>query len=60
MFGDHLTMAFTMSTMASTLGARIRTRTGWRAAREHTALAFVFNTVIVAMTVSLLFGGLTK
>lgn len=59
-FGDYLTMAFMMSTMASTLGARIRTRTGWRAAREHTVLAFVFNTVIVAMTVSLLFGGLTQ
>ncbi|MGW9825682.1 putative membrane protein [Brevibacterium pityocampae] len=59
-FGDYLTMAFMMSTMASTLGARIRTRTGWRAAREHTVLAFVFNIVIVAMTVSLLFGGLTK
>lgn len=59
-FGDYLTMAFMMSTMASTLGARIRTRAGWRAAREHTVLAFAFNAVIVAMTVSLLFGGLAQ
>lgn len=56
-FGEYLTMAVQISTMAATMGASIRSRAVWRAVREHTLLGFVFNTVIVAMTVSLLFGG---
>ncbi|WP_282856162.1 hypothetical protein [Pseudoclavibacter helvolus] len=47
-----------MSTMAATASAEITSRRGWRVARTNVVLAFSFNSVIVAMMVSVLFGGL--
>lgn len=58
-FGDYLTLAVLMSTMAATASAEITSRRGWRIARTNVVLAFAFNSVIVAMMVSVLFGGLT-
>ncbi|WP_181064400.1 DUF1345 domain-containing protein [Pseudoclavibacter sp. AY1F1] len=58
-FGDYLTLAVLMSTMAATASAKITSRRGWRIARTNVVLAFAFNSVIVAMMVSVLFGGLT-
>ncbi|WP_424465343.1 DUF1345 domain-containing protein [Pseudoclavibacter helvolus] len=58
-FGDYLTLAALMSTMAATVSAEITSRRGWRIARSNVVLAFAFNSVIVAMMVSVLFGGLT-
>ncbi len=57
-FGDYLTLAVLLSTMAATVSASIRTREAWRLVRVNVLLAFAFNSVIVAMMVSLLFGGL--
>ncbi|PPG39992.1 DUF1345 domain-containing protein [Pseudoclavibacter sp. RFBA6] len=59
-FGDYLTLAVLMSTMAATASAEITSRRGWRIARTNVVLAFSFNSVIVAMMVSVLFGGLTS
>lgn len=58
-FTDYLTFSLTVSTMAVSSPAEVTTRAMWRKLRTHVLLAFVFNTVIVAMMVSLLFGGLT-
>ncbi|WP_315146556.1 hypothetical protein [Corynebacterium variabile] len=49
--------------MVSTMGvgspAEVNTTAMWRRMRMNTVLAFFFNTVIVAMMVSLVFGGIT-
>lgn len=53
-FADFLSM----STMVSSIGAMSagtpRTRAGLRAVRTHTWIAFLFNALVVAMTVSLI------
>lgn len=51
-FGDLLNISVAVSTMVGTRTTSRRVRT---AVRSHTLVAFAFNTVIVAMTVSLLF-----
>lgn len=57
-FDDYLTFALMVSTMAVTAPARMTSRQAWRIVGRNVVMAFVFNTVIVAMMVSLLFGGL--
>lgn len=57
-FGDYLTLAVLLSTMAATVSAKIRTREAWALVRTNVLFAFTFNSVIVAMVVSLLLGGL--
>ena len=57
-FADYLTLAVLLSTTAATVSATIRSRRAWTLVRVNVLFAFTFNTVIVAMTVSLLFGGL--
>lgn len=57
-FSDYLTLAVLLSTMAATVSATVRTRRAWTLVRVNILFAFTFNTVIVAMMVSLLFGGL--
>ena len=44
--------------MAATVSATIRSRKAWTLVRVNVLFAFAFNSVIVAMMVSLLFGGL--
>jgi uncharacterized membrane protein len=58
-FRDYLTMSVLTSTLA---GANVRCRTSeaWSALRTHSLPAFVFNTIIVAMTISLLMGGIGR
>lgn len=56
-FTDYLTLAILLSTMAATVSATIRSRRAWSLVRANVLFAFTFNTVIVAMMVSLLFGG---
>lgn len=56
-FSDYLTLAVLLSTMAATVSASIRSRRAWTLVRINVLFAFTFNTVIVAMMVSLLFGG---
>lgn len=58
LFGDYLTLAVLLSTMAATISASIRSREAWLLVRTNVLFAFVFNSVIVAMVVSLLLGGL--
>lgn len=58
-FSDYLTFSLMVSTMAVTAPGTVTTRAMWRRLRSHVLLAFIFNTVIVAMMVSLLFGGLS-
>jgi uncharacterized membrane protein len=57
-FTDYLTLAVLLSTMAATVSATILTRRAWTLVRLNVLFAFAFNSVIVAMMVSLLFGGL--
>ncbi|GIG35088.1 DUF1345 domain-containing protein [Cellulomonas pakistanensis] len=57
-FGDYLTLAVLLSAMAATVSGHMRSRAAWTLARTHVLLAFSFNSVVVAMMVSLLFGGL--
>lgn len=57
-FSDYLTLAVLVSTMAATVSATIRTRPAWSLVRTNVLFAFTFNSVVVAMVVSLLLGGL--
>lgn len=59
-FTDYLTLAILVSTMAATVSATIRSRRAWTLIRINVLFAFTFNSVIVAMMVSLLFGGLSS
>ncbi|PPH95200.1 hypothetical protein C5C95_16875 [Rathayibacter sp. AY1B7] len=58
-FSDDATLALLLSTTAATVSAEIRSREGWRLVRTNVVIASAFDSVIIAMTVSLLFGGLT-
>ena len=55
-FGDFLAMALMISAAGVLTAAAPRTRAGLRAVRTHTVITFVFNAIVVAMTVSLLAG----
>ncbi|AWB89357.1 DUF1345 domain-containing protein [Salinibacterium hongtaonis] len=57
-FGDYVTLAVLLSTMAATTPAQLNSRRAWRVVRTNVIIAFVFNSVVIAMMVSLLFGGL--
>jgi uncharacterized membrane protein len=57
-FDDYVTLALLVSTMAATVPADITSRRAWRVVRTNVVIAFVFNSVIIAMMVSFLFGGL--
>jgi uncharacterized membrane protein len=57
-FGDYVTLAVLLSTMAATVSADITSRRAWRSVRTNVVIAFVFNSVIIAMMVSFFFGGL--
>jgi uncharacterized membrane protein len=57
-FSDYLTLALTLSASAATVSAEGTSRTAWRLIRANVVIAFVFNSVIIAMMVSLVFGGL--
>jgi len=59
-FADYLTLAVLLSTMAATVSADIRSREAWGLVRTNVLFAFTFNSVIVAMVVSLLLGGLVS
>lgn len=57
-FDDYVTIALLASTMAATISVHPGSREGWRLLRANVAVAFAFNSVVIAMTVSLLIGGL--
>jgi uncharacterized membrane protein len=57
-FSDYVTLATLVSTMAATVSADFISRRAWRVIRTNVIIAFMFNSVIIAMMVSLLFGGL--
>jgi uncharacterized membrane protein len=57
-FSDYFTLALLVSTMAPSVSANPTSRTAWTVVRSNVVVAFVFNSVIIAMMVSLLFGGL--
>jgi uncharacterized membrane protein len=57
-FSDYFTLALTLSTSAALVSAEVTSRAAWRVVRTNIVIAFVFNSVIIAMMVSLLFGGL--
>jgi uncharacterized membrane protein len=59
-FSDYLTLAVTTSAMGSTDIARIQSRAAWTVVRTNVILGFAFNSVIVAMMVSLLMSGLNS
>jgi uncharacterized membrane protein len=57
-FSDYFTLAVLVSTMAATVPADPTSRAAWIVVRSNVIIAFVFNSIIIAMMVSLLFGGL--
>jgi uncharacterized membrane protein len=57
-FSDYFTLAVLISTMAATVPAEPTSRAAWTVVRFNVIIAFVFNSIIIAMMVSLLFGGL--
>jgi uncharacterized membrane protein len=57
-FSDYFTLALMISASAALVSAEINSRAAWRAVRTNIVIAFIFNSVIVAMMVSLLFGRL--
>lgn len=57
-FGDYMTLTIMLSAMAATTPAEVVSKRAWRLVRTNVIVAFVFNSVIIAMMVSLLFGGL--
>ena len=56
-FGDYVDLALMLSSSAATVSAEATSRVAWRVVRANVVIAFVFNSVIIAMMVSLLFGG---
>lgn len=58
-FGDFVSMAVMISAVGALSAGTPRSRTGLRAVRTHTAIAFGFNALVVAMTVSILTGVVT-
>ncbi|MCD2499803.1 DUF1345 domain-containing protein [Microbacterium nymphoidis] len=58
-FSDFVSMAMLMSALGAAAGGTARTRAGLVAVRTHGVFAFVFNALVVAMTVSLVVGLVT-
>ncbi len=59
-FSDYITVAVLLSAMAATVSAEFTSRRAWQVVRTNVIIAFTFNSVIIAMMVSLLFGGLVR
>lgn len=57
-FDDYLTLAIHTSVMGSMSPAEPLTRKAWRHVRSNAIVAFVFNTLVIAVVVSLLTSGL--
>lgn len=55
-FTDFLSMAVMVSSVGAMSAGTPRTRKGLAAVRTHTCIAFIFNALVVAMTVSILGG----
>lgn len=53
-FGDFLTMSLTVSAAGAHVVATPTSRIGVNAMRSHTVIAFVFNALVIAVTVSLI------
>lgn len=58
-FGEFLSMAVMVSAVGALSGGTPRTRAGLTAVRVQTVVAFAFNTIVVAMAVSLITGLVT-
>jgi uncharacterized membrane protein len=58
-FSDYLTLALTISASGATVSADGTSRKAWQLIRANVVIAFIFNSVIIAMMVSLVFGGLS-
>lgn len=58
-FTDFVTFALMLSSAGTLAAASPTTRTGLRAVRAHTVIAFAFNALVIAMTVSLISGLIT-
>ncbi|MDK8796825.1 DUF1345 domain-containing protein [Corynebacterium sp. MSK044] len=59
LFEDYITLALMTSVMGATLPATPTNREAWRKIRMNTAFAYVFNTMIFAMVVSVLSASLS-
>ncbi|GAB3621223.1 hypothetical protein GCM10027417_24840 [Glutamicibacter endophyticus] len=57
-FGDFLSMALMVSAAGAYNGGTPRTRQGLRTIRTHTYVAFLFNTAVLAMIISLISGSI--
>ena len=59
-FDDYLTLAVLASTMAAGLSAEIRTKAAWKQMRTNVIVAFGFNSLVLAMIVSVTISALTR
>lgn len=55
-FSDFLSMSFLIATVAALSAGTPRTRAGLRSVRAQTIIAFAFNSLVIAMIVSLVLG----
>lgn len=59
-FDDYLTLAVLASTMAAGISAQIRTKAAWRQVRTNVVVAFGFNSLVLAMIVSVVISALSR
>lgn len=59
-FDDYLTLAVLASTMAAGISAQIRTKAAWRQVRTNVVVAFAFNSLVLAMIVSVVISALSR
>lgn len=59
-FDDYLTLAVLVSTMAAGVSAEVRTKAAWRQVRTNVVVAFGFNSLVLAMIVSVVISALTR
>ena len=59
-FDDYLTLAVLASTMAAGFSAEIRTKAAWKQVRTNVVVAFGFNSLVLAMIVSVVISALTR
>ena len=59
-FDDYLTLAVLASTMAAGISAQIRTKAAWKQVRTNVVVAFAFNSLVLAMIVSVVISALSR
>lgn len=59
-FDDYLTLSVLVSTMAVALSADIRSKAAWKKVRANVIIGFAFNSLVLAMIVSVVISALSR